>query len=97
VLAAAAGVVVVDDDSVGESLAWLSAVAPALAFARPRRTQERFLLLTGASVPALDALVGLFGVTDGAGVGPGPSSASPDRCARYRFRTSFTLSAYPSL
>ncbi len=54
-LAAAAGVVGMDDNPVGGSLAWLSAIALVLAVAHPWRTSRRFLLLTGASVLAFIA------------------------------------------
>ena len=70
-LAAAAGVVGIDDNSVGGSLAWLSAIALVLAFAHPWRTSRRFLLLTGASVLAFVALVVGGGVIDNAGVDVG--------------------------
>jgi hypothetical protein len=49
-LAAAAGVVGIDDNLPGQSLAFLSAIALVLAFVHPWRTSRRFLLLTGASV-----------------------------------------------
>jgi membrane protease YdiL (CAAX protease family) len=71
VLAAAAGAVGMDDNSVGGSLAWLSAIALVLAFAHPWRTSRRFLLLTGASVLAFVALVVVGGVIDNAGVDVG--------------------------
>jgi hypothetical protein len=70
-LAAAAGVVGIDDNSVGGSLAWLSAVALVLAFAHPWRTSRRFLLLSGASVLAFVAIVVGGGLLDNAGVGMG--------------------------
>ena len=70
-LAAAAGVVGIDDNTVGGSLAWLSAIALVLAFAHPWRTSRRFLLLTGASVLAFVVVVVVGGVIDNAGVDMG--------------------------
>jgi hypothetical protein len=67
-LAAAAGVVGIDDNSVGGSLAWLSAIALVLAFAHPWRTSRRFLLLTGASVLAFVACTVLSATLENAGV-----------------------------
>lgn len=49
-LAAAAGIVGIDDNLPGQSLALLSAIALVLAFVHPWRTSRWFLLLTGASV-----------------------------------------------
>jgi hypothetical protein len=69
-LAAAAGVVGIDDDLLGTSLAYLSAFALVLAFVHPWRTSRRFLLLTGASVLVLVAstvLSNVFG--DGSAAG----------------------------
>ena len=66
-LAAAAGVVGIDDSTVGGSLAWLSAIALVLAFAHPWRTSRRFLLLTGASVVAFVACAVLSATLENAG------------------------------
>jgi hypothetical protein len=71
VLAAVAGAVGISDNSVGGSLAFLSAVALVLAVAHPWRTSRRFLLLIGASVVALVAIVVVGGLLDNAGVNMG--------------------------
>ncbi len=70
-LAAAAGVVGVDDDLPGQSLAWLSAIALVLAFVHPWRTSRRFLLLIGASVLGFVVFAVLSAVMENAGVGGG--------------------------
>jgi hypothetical protein len=68
VLAAAAGVVGVDDDAVGQSLAYLSAIALVLALVYPWRTTKRFLLLVGASAVGFVVFAVLSSVLDNAGV-----------------------------
>jgi membrane associated rhomboid family serine protease len=70
-LAAAAGVVGMDDNPVGGALAWLSAIALVLAVAHPWRTSRRFLLLTGASVLAFIACTLLSVTLENAGIGGG--------------------------
>ena len=68
VLAAAAGVVGVDDNLPGQSLAWLSAIALVLAFVHPWRTSRRFLLLIGASALGFVVFAVLSSVMENAGV-----------------------------
>ena len=67
-LAAAAGVVGVDDNLVGSSLVWLSAIALVLAFVHPWRTSRRFLLLIGASVLGFVVFAILSASMENAGV-----------------------------
>ncbi len=67
-LAAAAGVVGIDDNLPGQSLAWLSATALVLAFVHPWRTARRFLLLTGASLVGFVVFAVLSSVMESAGV-----------------------------
>jgi hypothetical protein len=67
-LAAAAGVVGIDDNLPGQSLAWLSAIALVLAFVHPWRTSRRFLLLTGASALGLVVFAVLSAVMENAGI-----------------------------
>jgi hypothetical protein len=70
-LAAAAGVVGVDDNFPGDSLVWLSAIALVLAFVHPWRTARRFLLLIGASVLGFVVFAVLSASMENAGVGGG--------------------------
>jgi hypothetical protein len=67
-LAAAAGVVGIDDNLPGQSLAWLSAIALVLAFVHPWRTSRRFLLLIGASALGIVVFAVLSAVMENAGV-----------------------------
>ncbi len=67
-LAAAAGVVGIDDDLPGLSLAWLSAVALVLAFVHPWRTSKRFLLLAGVSALGFVVFAVLSAVMENAAV-----------------------------
>ena len=70
-LAAAAGVVGIDDNLPGQSLAWLSATALVLAFVHPWRTSRRFLLLIGASALGFVVFAVLSAAMENAGVGGG--------------------------
>jgi len=70
-LAAAAGVVGMDDNFAGDSLAWLSAIALVLAFVHPWRTTRRFLLLIGASALGFVVFAVLSASMENAGVGGG--------------------------
>jgi hypothetical protein len=70
-LAAAAGVVGIDDNFPGQSLAWLSAIALVLAFVHPWRTSRRFLLLIGASALGFVVFAVLSASMENAGVGGG--------------------------
>jgi hypothetical protein len=70
-LAAAAGVVGIDDNFLGASLVWLSAIALVLAFVHPWRTSRRFLLLIGASVLGFVVFAVLSASMENAGVGGG--------------------------
>jgi len=67
-LAAAAGVVGIDDNLPGQSLALLSATALVLAFVHPWRTSRRFLLLIGASALGFVVFAVLSSVMENAGV-----------------------------
>jgi hypothetical protein len=67
-LAAAAGVVGIDDNLPGQSLAWLSAIALVLAFVHPWRTARRFLLLIGASALGFVVFAVLSASMENAGV-----------------------------
>jgi hypothetical protein len=68
VLAAAAGVVGIDDNPAGQSLAYLSAIALVLALVHPWRTTKRFLLLVGASALGFVVFTVLSSVLENAGV-----------------------------